>query len=67
MKYFTIYNSDTQDFEVITVESIGSGGGGSTTYIGDTPPLDAPEGTLWVDTSDNTVDESLNDADTESY
>lgn len=64
MKYFSVFNSDTGKWEVVSTDEIG---GGSGVIISDTEPLDAPVGAVWIDTSDDTVDEQVGNGDTEVY
>ena len=67
MKLTSLFNSETGKWEVVDLEELINSGGGSSVIISDTEPLDAPVGAVWIDTSDDTIDEQVGNGDTEVY
>ena len=54
MKYFSVFNTDTGEWEIMKVEDIEGKGGGGGFVVSTTPPKDT--GVLWINPEDNTVD-----------
>jgi len=49
MKYFSVFNTDTGEFEVIKTDDVGGKGGGFV--VSTTPPEDTS--VLWINPEDN--------------